>query len=225
MSNSRKKLESSKKFQNWIRNLKNNKIQLEEYKILHLVERKNGEVLFAFLEANMKTPDGQKLPPIVVLRGHFVAILPHLIASDSRNEYALLVKQRRVATGGYFYEFPAGMCDEEENPQAVAIQELKEECGIEAHPEQLIQLNSEPIYSSPGLLDEGGYFFAIQLFLPENQILKLNHQHHGLHSDSEFITTKIINFADAKQYITNTHGFTLLYLYSTYLQSNPPVFP
>lgn len=221
MSDVRRKLESSQKFQKWIENIKANRVHLKHYELLHLVENRHGEMLFAFLKADMESPEGKKLPPIVVLRGHFVAVLPHLIASDTQKQFTLLVKQRRVATGGYFYEFPAGMCDEAEDPIPVAIRELEEESGLKVMPSDLIPLNDQPIFSSPGLLDEGGYFFALQLFLPESQIWSLDRQRHGVGSESEWITTKIVNFAQANQYIANTHGFTLLYLYHRYLQHSP----
>jgi hypothetical protein len=75
-----------------------------------------------------------------------------------------------VANGDIFYEHPAGMCDSEPDPWKVAVKEVEEETGLKITRDNLRLLHAEPLYSSAGLLDEAGYFFACDIPLSKEEI-------------------------------------------------------
>ncbi|XP_059768054.1 ADP-sugar pyrophosphatase isoform X2 [Balaenoptera ricei] len=57
-----------------------------------------------------------------------VAVIP-LLQRTLHYECIILVKQFRPPMGGYCLEFPAGLIDENESPEAAALRELEEETG------------------------------------------------------------------------------------------------
>ncbi len=158
-------------------------------------------------------PEGNKLLPTVMLRGHFVSVLTLLTSKETGEDYLLLVKQRRVGNGAIFFEHPAGMMDEEVDPYVVALRELEEETGLVIRREDLHLLNEDLFYTSPGLLDEGGYFFWTSLEMFEAEIFAFNDKHHGDESENEFITTEVVKIEDAFDLIRNASGLLNLYMF------------
>jgi ADP-ribose pyrophosphatase len=68
----------------------------------------------------------------------------------------VLIRQYRHATGGYIWELPAGILNEEaEPPRACAARELREEVGLEAREWRALGM----IYTTPGFCDERIHLF------------------------------------------------------------------
>ncbi|MCS6795472.1 MAG: NUDIX hydrolase, partial [Raineya sp.] len=109
----------------------------------------------------------------------------------------LLVRQYRIANGEYTYEHPAGMCDSSTDIWQVAIKEIEEETGLKVEKSQLRLLNEKPLYTSPGLLDEGGYLFACEIVMSRAEIEQLRNQKTGAEGEREFITTHICPIQEA----------------------------
>ncbi|XP_069846461.1 ADP-sugar pyrophosphatase isoform X1 [Dipodomys merriami] len=57
-----------------------------------------------------------------------VAVIP-VLQRTLHYECIVLVKQFRPPVGGYCLEFPAGLIDDNESPEAAALRELEEETG------------------------------------------------------------------------------------------------
>lgn len=200
-------LESALKYRQWLESLRKHQNQVDSVEELHTVRKKDGSVLFALLRASIQPPDAPALPPVVLLRGHFVSVLVCLTAEETGARFLLLVSQRRVADGSWFLEHPSGMCDSESDPAAVALWELEEETGLKADPSELIGLNDAPLYSSPGLLDEGGWFFALRRTLPASVIAALEGRVAGdPRESSEYIRLRVLPYAEGKRAIRNGMG-------------------
>lgn len=212
-----KNLENSFKFKNWKQSLIKNDITIKEIKELNTIYKKDGEVLFSFLNVNAIDETGKPLLPMVLIRGHFVVVLVVLIDSETSEKYCLLVKQRRIADGSIFYEHPAGMCDADTDPIQVALKEVHEETGLEITKESLFLLTNQLLYSSPGLLDEGGYFFACELTKHKSEIESLQNRTTGEQNENEFITTHICKFEESFGLLKNTNGLLTNYLYLNHL--------
>jgi 8-oxo-dGTP pyrophosphatase MutT (NUDIX family) len=151
---------------------------------------------------------------MVLLRGHFVSVVTVLIDSSTNEKYFLLVKQRRVANGSIFFEHPAGMCDNEIDPYKVAIKEVMEETGLTIFKEDLHLLWDKPLYSSPGLLDEAGYFFYCEVKLDSKELNSFRNKITGAKDENEHIETFLCPSHDILKYIENSNGVlaSLLYL-------------
>jgi ADP-sugar diphosphatase len=206
-------LEDSLKFQTWKSAIESQGITLHSYEELRTIRKSKGDVLFSLLSIRADAPEGNPLLPIVMLRGAFVTVATILIDEASGEEFVLLVRQRRVANGALFYEHPAGMTDSTADPYAVALWEVAEETGVQLRREQLELLVEEPIYSSPGLLDEFGWFFACELRMPRAEIDAFHLRAQGAGSEGEFIHTFIARPEEVPSLIRNASGLLLHFLY------------
>ncbi len=81
-----------------------------------------------------------------------------------------MARQQRPVRAEPFYEHPAGMLEPHEDPKAALVRELAEETGFLFLPEDLIAITPAPVYPSPGLWHERGYFFALHLRVPDTLI-------------------------------------------------------
>jgi len=206
-------LEDSLKYRQWRSVLEANQIQIHSVEELSVTRKPNGEILFAKLKVHATNQDGEKLLPVVLLRGHFVSVLTCFTSAETGKQYLLMVKQHRIANGAVSYEHPAGMCDSEANPLAVAVKEVKEETGLEINASQLVQLNEDLLFTSAGLLDEGGYFFYCELTLPDAEIDKFRDKKSGAVGENEHINTHICPIDEALALINSVASQLNVFLY------------
>ncbi len=207
------KFEDSFKFKSWRDVLLKHNIKINSIKELHTVNKGNGEMLFTLVHIDAVDPDNHKLLPVVLIRGHFVSVVTCLVEKETGNKYFLLVKQRRVANGDIFYEHPAGMCDSEPDPWKVAIKEVGEETGLQITRDNLRMLHPEPLYSSAGLLDEAGYFFACDIPLSREEIDTYRNKSAGAIDENEVIVTHVCTLSEVFTLIRNTNGLLATHLY------------
>lgn len=201
-----KPYQESRKYKAWISELKKNQIDPGEIVPLKNVWTKEGNLLFSFIQTSAKDAQGLSLLPLVFLRGHFVSVITILNDLETGEEFMLLVKQRRVATGAYFYEHPAGMMDEESDLLRTAEKELEEETGLQVDRSQIHPLSKEVIYSSPGLMDEGGLFFWTELKLTSKEIIALDSRECGDPEEGEHIITVVVKPEESFKLIKNAQG-------------------
>ncbi len=156
---------SEPKVAEWIDTVEQSGCVINSIETLSMQTKGAGELLFAYLSADITAPEGYKLLPILFLRGHAVLVVPQLVSKESGDRYFLMVEQRRIATGRVNLEFPAGMLDRDvKNPGFVAIKELFEETGLSIEEEALIPLSDKLLYSTPGACDEGIWYYGAQLY-------------------------------------------------------------
>jgi 8-oxo-dGTP pyrophosphatase MutT (NUDIX family) len=208
-------MKDSVKYRNWLSRLKSEGINVRSVEELQTIRSPRGNVLFSMIKTDAVDSDGVPLLPVVVLRGHFVSVMTHLVDTATDEKFMLLVKQRRVATGGWFYEHPAGMCDEDSDPLAVAVKEVKEETGLEMERADIVALNERPFYSSPGLLDEGGYFFYCRVETDRAVIDQFRGKATGAADESEFIHTVVLPDNQALPLIESGPSLLNYYLYKS----------
>jgi ADP-sugar diphosphatase len=206
------KLEEAHKYQLWRKSLLKSGLKINKIDS-HFTRMHNGQVLFSLLMLDAETPEGDKMPPICFLKGEVVSILVCLIDEATNEKYLILVKQRRIAEGNFTYEHPAGMVDGNTQPIDIAVQEVREETGIEVAANQLITLTNKRLFPSTGTSDEAMYFFGCELRLPIEKIRELDNKHMGLAHEHERITTHVVPFLEAHKLINNSNGILLNYLY------------
>lgn len=206
-------LENSLKFRQWKALLESNGVVFKSIEPLELVHKPNGELLFALLRIDAHNPDGEKLLPVVLLRGHFVTVVTVLTEEESGQEYLLLVRQTRVSHGKRTFEHPAGMCDSTTDAFAVAVKEVSEETGLKIDRSQLRLLTPEMAYTSAGLLDEGGYIFACELRMPKAELDTFRNKTAGAENESEFIQTYICTIPEAMPLMDSVVSKLALFMY------------
>lgn len=101
--------------------------------------------------ANIELPNGKTATREIVRHNGAVGIL----AITEENKI-ILVKQYRKALEQTIIEIPAGKLEIDENPEACAIRELKEETGYTASNIDFIH----KFYTSPGFANELIYLYA-----------------------------------------------------------------
>jgi ADP-sugar diphosphatase len=207
-------LEDAHKFKLWKNHIEKNGLDIHEIQEIFSRRRYNGDVLFSVLMLNATTPEGNKIPPICFLKGEVVTILVCLIDNKTNQKYLLLVKQRRIAEGGFTYEHPAGMVDDTKTPLEIAVQEVREETGVVVSPADLKPiLHDKRLFPSTGTSDECMYFFYTELYLSKEEILSLNNQNTGTDYENESITTHVLPFEKAHSLINNTNCILLSLAY------------
>lgn len=205
-------LENSLKYRLWKESLLKNKVQIQSIQELNTIHKPNGEVLFGLVKIDAVDESNRKLLPIALLRGNFVQVIVCLIDKDTQQEYFLLVKQRRIADGEIHYEHVAGMCDSDTDLWKVAIKEVEEETGLKVQKSNLKLLNDKPLYSSPGLMDEAGYFFSCELELSHDDIQKFKDRTAGA-DEYEFITTYLASQGELFYLLKSISSYLGTYLF------------
>ena len=211
------KLQDAPKFKLWKSHLERNGLKINKVEEEYTRRRYNGEVLFSTLMLDADTPEGDKIPPICFLKGEVVCVLVCLIDKLSGEKYLLMVKQRRIAEGGFTWEHPAGMVDGSQTPAQIAVQEVREETGISITEEDLINLSGEKrLFPSTGTSDECMYFYACELEMGREEIMAFENKEMGTDYEFERITTHVYPFAEGHSRLNNTNGLLLNYLYLAY---------
>ena len=213
-------LTQSHKFSLWKKTLLKNGLAIHDIKEVFTRYRYNGEALFSLVELDATTPEGDKIPPICFIKGEVVSVLICLIDEETAEKYLLLVRQRRICTGGYTYEMVAGMVDRDDAPLDVAIREVKEETGVSVTAAQVHALNHDRLFASTGTSDEGLYFFYCELKMSKKEMERFNNQETGAEYEHERIYTHLVPFEEAKSLMINTNSLLNIYMYEDAVRKN-----
>lgn len=206
-------LEEAHKFRYWKSQMEANGLKINNIKDFYIRRRHNGEVLFAMLEVDADTPEGDKIPPALFLKGHAASMLVCLIDAKTKEKFVVLVKQRRIADGSHTYEHPAGMVDASDSPDDVAAREIGEEIGLTVQANELTKLNPHVWFPSTGTSDEGMHFYYIEREMPRDEIMSFHLKNMGSESEYERITSVIATLPESQKLITNVNGLLLTFLY------------
>lgn len=206
-------LEDAPKFKFWKSQMETNGLTINGISEKYIRRRHNGEVLFAMLEVDADTPEGDKIPPALFLKGHAASVLVCLIDKDTHEKFVVLVRQRRISDGSHTYEHPAGMVDADDAPADVAARELGEEIGLTATASDLTKLNPRLWFPSTGTSDEAMHFFCLERTLPRNDIMAFHHKDMGNASEFERITTVVTSLPEAHKLVNNVNGLLIHFLY------------
>jgi 8-oxo-dGTP pyrophosphatase MutT (NUDIX family) len=166
-----------------------------------VVKRHNGEMLFGMLSADITAPDGSSVPPVVVVRGDAVVVVPLLRNRANGQERFLVVHQYRVGNGLLNCEFPAGMLDRAvKDPLGVAVKELREETGLKVSRAQLSALYPRPLHTSVGLLDEAIWFFGGIFEVDDRRYRAFEGAAAGAADEHEHVTTSLATAREIEQH-------------------------
>ena len=152
------------------------------------------------------------MPGICFLRGDAVTILVSLFCQDSDEQYALLVEQPRVPIGQIScLELPAGMMDDEtQSVTGIAVQEIREECGIELDASGLVDLSDLALQTpvqhghlpvaaiphSPGGCDEFCRYMYAEKRVTRAELDAMRGRLQGLRDHGEKIVLRVVTMEE-----------------------------
>ena len=201
-------------FQAWKEELEASGCRLSHTEALKLVLRKDGSMLFGLIKAQARDPDNNPLLPIALLRGAATVVVPVFRNQSTGQVRFLMVLQRRIGNGHDSLEFPAGMLDENVNqPQEVAVKEMKEETGVVASPSELVCLCEKPLYSSPGLCDEAIYYYALEREISDMEWNEMDGRLGGNANENERIRLCWKTVAQAREETTSLQVRAAIFLF------------
>ena len=211
--------ENAPKYRLWLHNLRRNGMTISGTTPLYTKYKKDGDLLFGLFDLHATTPEGHPMLPLCLVKGPVVSTLICLIDEATGERFLLLVRQRRICDGSLMYEHPAGMVDGDDSPLTVAVREIREETGLEVPENEVVALNTRPLYPSSGTSDEAMYFFFVEKTLPRGTIESLSDAHHDDAGENEHILTRVVPLAEAKALMGNACGLLNIYLYEA---ARPP---
>jgi 8-oxo-dGTP pyrophosphatase MutT (NUDIX family) len=207
------------KVQTWLTRATDAGCTVDEMSPLHLVHRKNGELLFGLFHVKAHDPQGTPLLPILLVRGDACVVVPQVRNRDTGEQRYVMVIQRRTGNGQLSLEFPAGMLDKEvDDPLGVMVKELREETGLPVSPSDLFALADRPLYTSVGLQDEAIHNFGCTLELSGAEYESLQGRLTGDAGEGERITVVLRTGDQARAEATSAQVLLALYLFEDALR-------
>jgi hypothetical protein len=203
----------------WKENIARSGCFLHSLEALQLVHTSKNELLFALCKADVATPEGKRLPPILLIRGNVIIVVPLVRNRDTGEERFITVIQHRIGTGAAAIEFPAGMMDRDDDPLHVATEEFREETDVVVAAEDLFRLHDGILYTSPGLQDEGVHYFGCLLEMTDADYRSLEGRKTGEKSEGESIIVSLKTEEEIMQ-LTNAAQVILgLLLFKTHTRA------
>lgn len=208
------------KIQEWIDNVTNGGCTVHQVEIISDIRKKNGELLFALLNTDVRSPEGTKLPNIAFIRGHACVIVMLLKNKETGEEKFLMVRQRRIGNGQLSLEFPAGMLDyNTDDPVGVAVKEMYEETGLNVTRSDIFPLSEQLLYSSAGASDEGIYFFGCVKTLDNQSYMSFQKRICGNPDENEHIEVELLSREEALPSITSIQARLGFFLFEEKLSN------
>lgn len=149
-------------------------------------ERRNGKVSPYFMasraarEEDLKAVSHNKRCDGIIIYGIY----------GEKKDRIVLVRQYRYPIGDYIYEFPAGLVEKGEDPEAAGIREIYEETGLAFEPKDADPAYSRAFFTTVGMTDECcGTIYGYCHGVPDN-----SHQ-----EDSEDIEVVLADRAECRR--------------------------
>jgi len=214
--------ENEPKIRAWMKLLRDAGCTIRKIEPLNLLRKKNGELLFALLDTDIRSPEGHGLPNIAFIRGDACLIVTLVRNRGTGEERFLMVRQRRVGNGSNSLEFPAGMLDKDvDDPGGVAAREFTEETGIKVTTADLFPLCDRKLFSSVGACDEGIYYYGCIMELDDAAWRPLSEgRGAGNPSEEEHISVALMSRKEAEKEAASLQVHLGFYLFEASCKKN-----
>jgi ADP-sugar diphosphatase len=197
-------LNQSLEFKSWKKKLVSNGVELENVSVIGEISRDKKTLFAALIDCVINTPEGDKVPRLLVLQSDGIMIIPLFRCDEDNTFYTLMVEQRRIADGGNNMEFPAGAVNVPgEDPYEMAVQEIKEELGLTIERKELIILNQKPIISCAAFSSSSTDYFYFERNVSKSFLLEMDGRVTGCHLDQEYIKVRLQKMSDVAKNNSN----------------------
>ena len=186
----------SKQFQAWRQSVEASGTKIDELKILGAISRDEQTLFSAFVDCVMTTPEGNKVPRCLLLRGRSVVIVP-VFYCEEEEVFTLMVQQRRPVDGEFALEFPGGLIEAKEcEPIQVAVREIQEELDLHVIETEIKPLCEKPVKVCASMMDEMVHFFYFEKQCSISWLQSYQDRITGHHDDGEYLTVQIIRMTE-----------------------------
>lgn len=192
----------------WINNFLISNCKINSLIVQGVIFKCKNSIYSALIEICFLTPEDQILNRSILLRGSGCVVIPYFY--NSNGVHFVMVKQRRIQSGNFTFEFPSGKIEENTMPNVSASLELSEETGINIRPDNLCLLANN-IVVCESAFDELVTWYSCEI--SESDYLRNLNLHHGIKNEGEHITIHALNF-DALTEINSFQVKTALQLLS-----------
>lgn len=188
-------------FKRWKAKVEANGNIIQHVDVLSVISRDQVNLFYALLDCHLLTPEGNKITRCLLLSGDGAVIIPVLTCLDDLKLYTLMVEQRRIVDGDLSLEFASGRSNDEE-PLAIACQEVQEELNLTISQDELIPLNSRPFKVNPDHTDglASFYYFKREVSLPF--LKEIDGSFAGCREDQENIRIRVCTLSEAANVMT-----------------------
>jgi ADP-sugar diphosphatase len=207
-------LDGEPKIISWKKSVTGEGCTIHAIQPMNIMHRKNGELLFALLDARISSPEGHLLPNIVFVRGDACLVVTLVRNRTTGEERFLMIRQRRTGNGCLSLEFPAGMLDSEvANPLGVAARELHEETGIDVSESDLFPIFDKKLYSSAGASDEAIFYYGCIKEYDDDPFKALSGRLRDNPDENEHISVVLMSREEAEKEATSLQAILGFFLF------------
>jgi hypothetical protein len=203
----------TKLMQNWLASLDDSLI-VKSIEFQSLVRSSDGKIERLKI-STVSERNEVKIPRILILTGRSVAVLVVI-----NGEKVILVEKPRISTGGLRLEIPLCSSAGEEPSPAVAARVLARETGINASPDDFIDLlksvrgiDNEGIHPYCGPSDRQVFIYLLDLKMNDEEMAKIDGA-----VVAPNVTTKIVDYGDVGTSIVDCIGLSVLLFYEKYME-------
>ena len=177
---------------------------LRKMDVLAAITRDGVHLFGALIDCQVLTPEGNELPRYILIGDDSVVVVPVLTCQDNGEIYTMMVEQRRIIDGGFSIEFPAGSVGGNEEPRAMASQEIQEELNLSIAPGELIPLAPGPIKINPSFSGDLTHFFYFEKVVSRSFLEERDLRSTGCHEEHEYLHVRVLKMADVRNHLTSS---------------------
>lgn len=173
--------------------------------MLATISRKSNSVIYTFLDSEVFTPEGKKIPRCVLLGGDSVVIVPVLKCIDNNELYTMMIKQRRIIDGDFAIEFPAGSLENSDDDLIeLALEETREELLLILNRKDIKPLAKGPLKINPAVEGNLVNYFYFEKNVSMKYLSKMDNRKTGKSSDNEYLQVKVLKMSEVADNLTSS---------------------
>ena len=200
-------------FKSWKKNFLNKNIKVKNTNIGYI---KRGSKIFASLhDLSINIKKNQVIQRFILLRNASVVVVPIIICN--KKYFTILTKQFRIIDGKKKFEFPAGNVEDGKSPKESALNEIREELGINLKKKQLKPLYKKYIEIETSCTTSRSFYFYFILKKNKKFLLDLDKKILGEKEKGEYIKLHVQELSKIDKF-NNTTIFIGKYLVSKKLK-------